>query len=79
MVNEARFKNTQVLKMVRNCDRERTRTASEPRALVAQFARTGMGHFSFMIQVTEPWNSLPTKLKNAKDSKAFRRMRKKTN
>jgi hypothetical protein len=79
MVNDERFKGTRVLELIGNHDRAGHRMASERKNLVAQYARTEMRKSSFANRVTEPWNSLPvpTKLKNARDSKAFRRMRKK--
>lgn len=77
MVNDERFKGTRVLELIGNRDRAGTRMASEPKNLVAQYARTEMRKSSFANRVTEPWNSLPAELKNARDSKAFRRMRKK--
>jgi hypothetical protein len=54
----------------------RTRMAAEPRNLVTQYSRTELRRASFAIRVTEQWDSLPTEQKNAKDSKAFRKMRK---
>jgi hypothetical protein len=78
-VNDERFKDTRVLELIGNHDRAGTRMASEPKNLVAQYARTEMRKSSFAKKnrVTEPWNSLLAALKNARDSKAFRRMRKK--
>jgi hypothetical protein len=76
MVNETRSKNTQVLRMIGNRDRAGTKIVSEPRSLIAQYARTEMRKSSFVYRVMEPWNSLPTALKNARDSKAIRRMSK---
>ncbi len=67
----------QLIELIGNRDRAGTRMASEPKNLVAQYARTKMRKSSFANRVTEPWNSLPAALKNARDSKAFRRMRKK--
>ncbi len=36
-----------------------TRIASEPRNLVAQYARTDVRKASFAFRVTKPWNRLP--------------------
>ncbi len=79
LVNETRSKNTQVLRMIGNRDRTGAKMVSEPRSLIAQYARTEMRKSSFAYRVMEPWNSLPTASKNARDSKAIRRMSKKAN
>jgi hypothetical protein len=79
MISEERFQNNMVLRTVGENTRAATRMASEPKNLITQYARTELRKASFAIRVTEPWNTLPTELRNADDSKAFQRMRKRYN
>ncbi len=76
MISEERFQNNMVLRTVGENIRAATRMASEPKNLITQYARIELRKASFAIRVTEPWNTLPTELKNADDSKALQRMRK---
>jgi hypothetical protein len=76
MTSEERFRGAGVLKTAGESGRSGTRMAAEPRNLVAQYSRTELRRASFAVRVTEQWNSLPTEQKYAKDSKAFRKMRK---
>jgi hypothetical protein len=76
MIKEERFQNNMILRTVGKNTRAATTIASEPKNLITQYARTELRKASFAIRVTEPWNTLPTELKNADDGKTFQRMRK---
>ncbi len=64
IASESIFSDTNVLNLVRTGERTATRIASEPRNLVAKYARTELRKASFAVRVSEPWNKLLAEQKN---------------